>query len=210
MTGNAILDAISSEWERNGMKMDADHVYTDKHGNVYPSVSELIKPITAQTYNNIPKFVSKIAMERGTNVHRCIEAWDDMGIDTSDEETKPYLEAWKEYRSDKTDRLLASEIPVVNMEADVPYCGTIDKLYYNHPFDVLYILDIKTGAKPNIKAWGAQMALYLNALHYTDVEFAKVLHIHDGKWVEYTFYHDDTLVSALWDIYKYMTKGTCD
>lgn len=128
------------------MEFDKEtHIYS-QDGKQYPSVTQIIHWGKQAFYPNDGR------RERGEEIHRMIDYYDTIGIDSDD----PHLYQWKEY--------LKSGVTIVDserrfIEESWGYAGTVDKIILQ---DGKYaILDIKTGA---YASWHKmQVAAYCHA-----------------------------------------------
>lgn len=121
---------------------EATHTYTFG-GRRVSSVTEILKPLN--DYSAIPAAVLAVAADRGTRAHLATEL-DDAG--TLDESTvaddiKPYLQAWRTFKSERSPVILDIELRVHNPTSN--YAGTLDRLLSMDGDD--WLIDIKTGAE---------------------------------------------------------------
>lgn len=136
------------------MKLDFD---PEKHeyrldGELVPSVTELLKPLTSAGYANINPEVLRQAALRGTAVHEACEAID-YGLDPEDisPDIVPYLDAYCAFLRDYKPEWYGIEDMVygdwVDSWGSIDYAGTIDR--WGVIDGELAVLDIKTVATPN-------------------------------------------------------------
>ena len=154
------------------MKLEFD---PEKHeyrleGELVPSVTELLKPITDKGYANINPAVLQEAARRGTEVHGACESID-YGLDVEDVGTDiiPYLDAYTAFLRDYKPEWLGIEDMVYGSFSawwgSLDYAGTIDR--WGMIDGKLAVLDIKTVASPSVRqkiCTALQTILYSRAL----------------------------------------------
>lgn len=101
------------------------HEYT-VDGDRYPSVTEILRDLSAREYRFVDKAVMEDAAWLGTAVHLLIEldiagTLDEAGLD---ERLVPYLEKWREFRAQSGFQPLLSEQRVFSTR--YRYAGTLD------------------------------------------------------------------------------------
>lgn len=147
----------------NGVTFDeAKHVYT-LDGRVVPGVSSIINPLV--DYSAIPQATLDAAAERGRDVHTATHL-DDLGIldeATVTDEVRPYLQAWRKFRAEKTPKWTRREAIVasrVHQFAGMLDCeGFIDQ--------IRLVAEIKTTSQV-YPAFGVQLCGYSIAAMETD------------------------------------------
>lgn len=136
------------------MRLDFDQ---EKHeyrldGELIPSVSELLKPITEDHYGAINPAVLAQAAARGTEVHEATESID-YGLDPEDISLDifPYLDAYCAFLRDYKPEWYGIEDMVYGGVADIhgsfDYAGTIDR--WGMIDGTMAVVDIKTVAQPS-------------------------------------------------------------
>ena len=119
-----------------------DHIYR-VGDTVRPSVTQMIKSVGIID----DRWFNEQAAIRGSYVHKATHLDDSqkgLNEDKLDPILKPYVEAYRKFKSENIVNIIASEAPVYNASLD--YCGTPDRvLELNGMFG---ILDIKSGACP--------------------------------------------------------------
>lgn len=143
------------------------HIYT-VDGKVYPSVTDICSPITADHYGNINSAVLEMASRRGTAVHEATELIDLGTMPEDDPEIDGYVNAYLDFLLDYKPRW--EYIEWIGCFDDlwdgmhrIKYCGTIDRAgYVGNEF---WVMDIKTTANPtkeNYIATCCQVTAYAN------------------------------------------------
>lgn len=153
---------------------DKSHTYR-LDGFVVPSVTTVMKPLSAEKYNSIPKFVLDKAADRGTAVHAAIEEFLKYGIDDFFGENRPYFDAFLKWYELNTPELVASESKVYHKV--MGYAGTIDCICYIN--GVLTMIDFKTTTSIIDMTCQVQLEAYAKALetHGIFVEDKMILRI---------------------------------
>ena len=127
------------------IQFDPDtHTYT-VDGERFPSVTEIVGVLSADSLAKIDRATLDYAAARGTAVHEATESID-MGAEAEvDAETEPYVQAYMDFLNDYLPNWMGIEDIVAN--TDQEYCGTVDRHGYfgNTPV----VLDIKTTGSPN-------------------------------------------------------------
>jgi hypothetical protein len=107
-----ILDEQNHEYRVNGV--------------VYPSVSEIMLPLTKIVYDDQNQFAVDRAAERGQAVHKACEALDVYGRVECEDDIVPYIKAYlafkKEVKPEWTDIEKSMHHP------DLYYAGTMDRV----------------------------------------------------------------------------------
>lgn len=147
-----------------GLEFDAErHLYTYRGIN-YPSVTQIMTPMSAMLYASVPAEVLSFAAERGPRVHEIISNYVNYGVIETDEETEPYFKAYLQFRQDVQPMWIASEYRTINRTMN--YCGTIDLIGFVTPDDGtgVDVVDIKTTAKYHGNMLATQVGAYAMAL----------------------------------------------
>lgn len=160
---------------------DDTHRYT-VDGEEVPSVSELIRFLTREAYNDTPQYFMDGAAARGTRVHKATEAIDEYGKVECEDDISEYIQGYVAFLRDHKPDWLHIEWPVCNHKS---YAGTVDR--YGELDGKKTILDIKT--TQNISGmhkllYGVQLTLYKMAVEMeTPVEQLVVLQLKkDGSY----------------------------
>ena len=140
---------------------DDTHRYT-VDGDEVPSVSELIRFLTREVYNDTPQYFMDGAAARGTLVHRATESIDKYGTVECEDDIAPYIQAYVQFLKDKTPEWEKIEWPICN---EKKYAGTVDR--YGKLDGKRVVLDIKTTQSisgMHKLLYGAQLTLYKMAV----------------------------------------------
>lgn len=125
-------------------------------GEILPSVSELTRFLTRETYSDVSQYTLDRAADRGTTVHKATEALDKFGEVEVDDEYLPYLEAYISFRREHNVRW--DRIEYASYNAEYRYAGTIDRMGTVDGKKAL--LDIKTTSTIHKPLVTTQLALY--------------------------------------------------
>ena len=121
-------------------------------GELVPSVSELLRPITSEQFAAISPEVLRIAAERGTEVHEICQSID-YGLDIDPAEATPdvwgYVEAYQQFLYDHAVEWYGIEEMGACTDFPVDYAGTVDR--WGMVDGKLAVVDIKTVAQPSIE-----------------------------------------------------------
>lgn len=136
------------------------HIYSHR-GIKLQSVTQIMEPMSLIAYKDVPRSTLENAADRGTRVHEQVSADVIYGVLETDEDTEPYIAAWKSFKDSFTFEWLASEYRVFHK--DMNYAGTID-LIAKAGDDSVDIIDIKTTAQFHGVLLSVQLAAYAEAL----------------------------------------------
>jgi len=134
----------------------------------YPSVTEIIRPLSADWLARIPADVLERKRAFGVAVHQACE-WDDNG-ELDDESTDPRVmgcvNGWRSFKRALNVEVISNELRMYSKRLGC--AGTLDRFArMSVPFakDVrtFWLLDIKTGAEAHA-SYGVQLAAYLMLL----------------------------------------------
>lgn len=128
---------------------ESEHEYRID-GERVPSVTELLRPLTAAQYNAINPEVLRQAAERGTEVHEACEAID-YGLDPEDpsRDTWGYIEAYQQFLYDHDVEWFGIEEMGACTDFAIPYAGTVDR--WGYVDGEIAVVDIKTTSQPSIE-----------------------------------------------------------
>lgn len=121
------------------------HIYT-VDGKVYPSVTDICSPITADHYGEINSAVLEMAARRGTAVHEATELIDLGSMPEDDPEIDGYVNAYLDFLLDYQPHWYYIEW-IGFCDEWGGYCGTVDRA--GMVGREYWVLDIKTTASPS-------------------------------------------------------------
>lgn len=156
-------------------KLDFDeekHIYSLR-GIQLPSVTQIMKPMSLMLYDGIPMQTLSEAANRGTRAHEQISNSVLYGVIESDDDTKPYIEAFKLFEDMYNPVWLASEYRTYHKQ--LRYAGTIDLIGYVTPDDGtgVDVIDLKTTAAWHPVMIATQTAAYSEALRSHGIKVRK-------------------------------------
>ena len=153
--------------EKIDISLDDEHCYRVKlDGNLLevPSVTTIMKDVGYYPWlfsnkkdSGTIEFPSEkmTPAARGTRVHKLTEDIDrGIEVDSVEPECLPYVEAYRQFKSDNT--ITITEIEEIIFNEDYWFAGSLDRVMRIN--GVPAIVDIKTGAQ--MKTTGVQLAAY--------------------------------------------------
>lgn len=129
-----------------------------------PSVTQIMKPMSLMVYENIGQSTLMQAADKGTRAHEQISNHIIYDILETDEDTKPYVEAFLKWESAYKPVFIASERLLYHRM--MRYAGTCDILAFVTPDDGkgVDIIDIKTTSTLHHNMLAVQLGAYAEAL----------------------------------------------
>lgn len=156
---------------------EATHTYR-LLGAVVPGVTQLLRPLV--NFDRIAPDVLAAKADLGRRVHLATQLDDeqDLDPDSIEDDVRPYLAAWQQFRVDTRCKVLMNEKQVC--EPCLMYAGTLDRVL---AFDgATWLVDLKTCFTTPMSA-GPQTAAYLRALGDTSVTRRAALRLRpDGTY----------------------------
>ena len=195
------IDELDFEEERHLYKLN---------GNVIPSVTTVMKPLSSSVYGEVDKEVLNKAATRGTAVHQAIENYLNFGIEDIPFSCRGYLDAFIQFKNDYKPEVVKTEYRMYHKYLN--YAGTCDLLCYID--GKLYLIDYKTSYKVETMLTRVQIMAYKKALlsHGVKVEGAAILHL--KKDCKYKFVAHEIndaegwqIFTALKTVYDYIKFG---
>lgn len=180
--------------------LEDNHQY-EVGGVVLPSVSEILRFITAEMYSGIPQWTLDNAADRGKRVHAATENLDRYGEVKIDADIQPYVEAYVKWRRDYAPQW--TRIEYACYHPDMMYAGTLDR--YGTIRGDQYIVDIKTTSTLHTSRETAQLNGYqkLAEVNGLKVDKRAILQLKkDGTYKFKPIDQDDTLFMACYTIHK--------
>lgn len=102
--------------------IDECHLYL-VDGVILPSITQILKIKFGHKYDDVPKEVLSRAADKGTAVHKAIEDYCKLGLDSDLLELRNFKFLQKQYKFE----VLDNEVPVVLFKDDIPVaCGRLD------------------------------------------------------------------------------------
>lgn len=184
--------------------------FDDRHeyqvdGEIFPSVSEILRFITREMYENVHQYTLDNAADRGKRVHKACEDLDRCGKAQIDTDIRPYVQAYvnflKEYQPEW------AQIEYACWHPEMRYAGTLDR--YGTVNGERYIIDLKTTATLHTNRNTAQLNGYdkLAAANGLNVDKLAILQLKkDGTYKFKPIDRDDTLFMACYSLHKATEK----
>lgn len=146
-------------------------------GQKVDSVTQILKKLFPNKYSNIDPEVLQRASERGTQVHKAIEAYC-KGFDDWSDEVKDFKFLQKRYNF----KVLENELPLILQFGNKIYAGTADMIFKID--NAIALADIKTTSELDKNYLGYQLNLYkigIEQCYGYKIEQLYGIHIRDGK-----------------------------
>ena len=154
--------------------IDETHTYI-YNGIVLPSITQMLKVKFGKKYDGIPKEVLERAAERGTALHKAIEAYETQGIDSDDQELHNYKFLKRAYNFE----CIGNEIPIVLFQdGEAVDCGRLDLVLKDG--DRIGLGDIKRTATLDKEYLAYQLNLYRIAYQQcygAEISFLRGIHL---------------------------------
>lgn len=154
--------------------IDECHLYL-VDGVILPSITQILKIKFGHKYDDVPKEVLSRAADKGTAVHKAIEDYCKLGLDSDLLELRNFKFLQKQYKFE----VLDNEVPVVLFKDDIPVaCGRLD-LVLKIGNDV-GLGDIKRTSVLDKEYLAYQLNLYRIAYqqcYEVDIKFLKGVHL---------------------------------
>lgn len=153
------------------------HVY-EMRGVRLPSVTQIMRPMTLMLYSDVPYSTLDEAADRGSRAHEQISNYVTYGILETDEDTEPYIEAFREFEESYKPVWIASEYRTYHKL--MRYAGTIDLLGYIEPDDGtgIDVIDIKCTSEYHPVLLATQLGAYAEALNSHGIKTRKRYGLH--------------------------------
>lgn len=177
---------------------DADHRY-ELDGEVLPSVSEIIRFIKRETYDDVRQRMLDIASDRGTRAHKATQAIDLYGEVECDDDVVCYVTAYVQFLKDYAPRWQLIEKPLYN--AELGFAGTIDRAGFIG--DKRYIIDFKAQEQIKKPLVSAQLNGY-GKLYTAFDELACLQLMKNGAYRFHSIPRDDSTFMACLTLHNAM------
>lgn len=175
-------------------------------GVVYPSVSEVIRFISQETYSNIDQRTLDNAADRGSRVHRTCEVLDKYRSAEYDDDLEPYIMAYHQFLKDH--KPTWKGIETAKHHPGLLYAGTIDR--YGEMDGESVIIDLKTVSTINKRLITPQLNAY-SMMFDTPPMAMYALHLtKDGEYKLIDIPFDKTAFMACLTLHNHMESTRCD
>ena len=138
---------------------DAKHIYR-LNGIIIPSVTQVMKPLSDETYRDVDAKVLRRAAGKGTAVHNAIENYLSFGIEDIEPEHAGYFTAFLRWFSEYNPQVIAAEYRLYHKF--MGYAGTADLICIIN--GRLYVIDYKTTQRIEEMLVKVQLKAYSQAL----------------------------------------------
>lgn len=170
--------------------VEEDHEYR-LDGEVIPSVTEILRPLTAKQYGAINPEVLRIAAERGTDAHAACEAIDyGLEPEAAYPDIAGYIAAYEQFLYDHDVEWYGIEEMGACLSWSINFAGTVDR--WGMVDGELCVVDVKTTAQPSIAQKCAvclQTQMYANIIDDKhDIEPQKRYALYLKKDGDYTLF----------------------
>ncbi len=139
------------------------HIYTLR-GVRLPSVTQIMRPMSAMLYESVSEATLMEAADRGTRAHESVSNYVLYGIEEYDEDTEQYVKAFLQFQRDFKPTWVASEYRTYHKI--MRYAGTIDLIGYIEPDDGtgVDVVDLKCTSVFHSTMLATQIGAYAEAL----------------------------------------------
>lgn len=139
---------------------EVGHTYTDGNGNIIPSVTQILGKVYGTGLEDAPRFFVERAAEKGTAIHKEIEAYLKTGKQGESQEFKAWL-SWFAYGNKALFREWGSEKIIYASTKNGAFAGTLDFWGDGWIYDWK---TCKTATKQQIEKWQKQLSFYCYAV----------------------------------------------
>lgn len=185
---------------------DEDHTYT-LNGLEIPSVTTLMKPLSAEAYKTVDPDTLNKAARRGTAVHNALENYAKFGIEDIDPDLRGYFDAFLNWWELRKPEPIATEHRLYHKI--MRYAGTADLICLID--GKVTLVDYKTSSQVNTKMCAVQLEGYDRALesHGIEIENRLILHLSKNGYQEVPFQRSGKcwmVLSALITVRNYLNE----
>lgn len=180
-----------------GLRFDeAAHVYTYA-GRAVPSVTQILNPLSARVYGEVPADVLARAADRGTQVHKAIELYVQTGFKDIEAEYAGYLEGFERWWKQYSPKAILTEQKFVH--PILGYAGTVDLVC--NIGNRLVIVDYKTTSELNEMLVGIQLEAYKRGVsRVADIGGTAALHLRKDGGFSYLEMPEDK-AQERWNVF---------
>lgn len=180
---------------------DEGHEYVEGDREL-ASVSEVIRFITREVYSTVIQAKMDMAADRGSRVHKVLEALDKYGEVEADDDIIDYAKAYLQFRKEHEVSWEVIELPISHSSLDV--AGTLDRVgMIDGEFT---IVDLKTSYAINKPLVTAQLNFYRmiwESKNDKPIDKLYVLHLHkDGTYKLVPVVQSDDIPMACYTIHQ--------
>ena len=185
------------------------HIYK-LNGFVIPSVTTIMKPLSAFCYRGVDEESLRKAAERGTLIHEAVENYLLFGIEDAPVEFEGYFQGFKNWIDEREPVVLATEYKLYHKH--LMYAGTADLLCLIN--GVPTVVDYKTTSRLYPMMTRVQTEAYMQALNSHGMGFCRKIVVQSKK--NGTFHEEEhsSIDSESWkvftellDVYRYIKNS---
>lgn len=187
---------------------ESNHTYTVNGFNV-PSVSEIMKPLSAAHYGSIDADTLSKAASRGTKVHEAVENYLLFGIEDISKELRGFFDGFKKWIDNVKPTPIKPECRIYHKTLN--YAGTADLPCYID--DVPTLVDFKTTATIAKTLTRVQLEAYKKAFESHGIKFERKLIVQSKKDGTYHVEEHPITDAESWkvfvellDVYRFIKK----
>jgi len=177
------------------LRFDADtHTYYYK-GAVIPSVTQIMKPLSAAVYKGIDEDVLSKAAAKGTDVHAAVEMFLKYGLDDDvSPENKPYFDAFMKWfrEHNKRNNFVLEDSEKMYCHVPLLYAGTVDIIAKID--GAVTLVDVKTTASINHMLTSVQLEAYRRMVEHNGISIDRTAILQlkkDGSFTYETWNYPD-------------------
>lgn len=186
---------------------DAKHIYR-LNGIIVPSVTQVMQPLSDETYRDVEAKVLRRAAGKGTAVHNAIENYLTFGIEDIEPEHAGYFTAFLRWFDEYKPQVIGKEYRLYHKF--MAYAGTADLICIIG--GRLYVIDYKTTQRIEEMLVKVQLKAYSQALASLGVEPQRAASLHLKKDGTFDFQTHDggaeswQVFSSLLTVLRYKQK----
>ena len=185
---------------------ESAHTY-HLNGIEIPSVTTLMKPLSAETYKTVDPETLNRAARRGTAVHNALENYAMFGIEDIAPAWSGYFDGFRNWWELRKPEVIATECRLYHKI--MRYAGTADLICMID--GKVTLVDYKTSAQVNTKLCAVQLEGYDRALesHGIKIDDRLILHLGKNGYQEVPFQRSVkcwSVLSALITVRNYMNE----
>lgn len=186
---------------------DAKHIYR-LNGIIVPSVTQVMQPLSDETYRDVEAKVLRRAAGKGTAVHNAIENYLTFGIEDIEPEHAGYFTAFLRWFDEYKPQVIGKEYRLYHKF--MAYAGTADLICIIG--GRLYVIDYKTTQRIEEMLVKVQLKAYSQALASLGVEPKRAASLHLKKDGTFDFQTHDggaeswQVFSSLLTVLRYKQK----
>ena len=152
-------------------------------GKKLPSVTQVMKRMSDDSYSGIPSNIMEVASDRGSRVHKAIDDYISLGEFIDEDDVKPYFKGFLNAVNELGLKILSSEKLLTNGV----FCGTVDAIVEFK--GKRYLVDWKTTTKIHENLVSIQFAGYRELCAFNGIHIDGSMVIQLNKTTKSGFKH---------------------